>query len=410
MIKKEYLEKYARLLVRNGVNIQKGQPLLINSYYNAAEFTYMCAKEAYAAGASRVVVNYRDDKLSRLNVENMSLDELSRVDDYQIVHRKWAVEHNGAMLHIISEIPGIMGGVDPEKIQTQTLAMMDALKPYRAYSMANVGQWSIGGYPNVEWAEKVFPDLKGEEAEEALFNAILKVSRIDDNDPVDNWNLHNSTIRAHAKTLNDNNFKEIHFTSELGTDLHVGLVKDHIWEGGCEKTVSGIVFNPNIPTEEVFTMPSKYNVNGIVYASKPLVYQGTIIDKFSITFKDGKAVSCTAEKGIEALENLLNTDEGSRYLGEVALVPYDSPISKSGILFFDTLYDENASCHLALGDSYPTNIKNGTNLSDEERDKLGSNTSMNHVDFMFGTKDLKAVGVKYDGSEVVVMDEGNFVI
>ena len=248
-------------------------------------------------------------------------------------------------------------------------------------------------------------------AVDKLWDAILYASRVsEDGDVVEAWNKHNAEIKVHSDKLNDYNFKSLHFKNSLGTDLTVGLIKDHIWAGGCDETTKGILFNPNIPTEEVFTMPDRFNINGTVASTKPLSYGGVLIENFKLTFKDGRVVAHEALKNEETLTNLLNTDEGSRSLGEVALISHDSPISNLNILFYNTLFDENASCHLALGNCYPTNLKGGTDLSDEELYGLGGNHSMVHVDFMFGSADMEVVGTTQDGKEVQIFSKGNFII
>ena len=279
------------------------------------------------------------------------------------------------------------------------------------YLMNNEGQWCVIGLPGVKWAKAVYPDLPEDEAFEKLLEAILKVSHVTrDNDPVKAWEEHDAVLIGHAKKMTDYNFEKLHFTSELGTDLYVGLVKDHIWVGGGDYTPEGVYFDPNIPTEEVFTMPEKTGVNGIVYASKPLSYNGKVIDGFWFRFKDGKIVEHGAKVEEETLTELLEFDEGSRYLGEVALVPYDSPISKMNLLFFNTLYDENAACHLAIGNPYPENLKGGNEMSPEELKAHGANSSRQHEDFMFGTKEMSVDGITYGGEVIPVFRKGNFVI
>ena len=277
--------------------------------------------------------------------------------------------------------------------------------------MANKTQCSIVAVPNKEWADLVFPEFEGCEAVvDELWDKILQAVHVEeDNDPIAEWTKLSENFHRREEILNGYNFKTLHFENSLGTDLYVDLADQHIWAGGSEKTTSGIEFNPNMPTEEIFTMPKKTGVNGKVYATKPLDYNGTLIDDFWFSFKDGKVEDFGAEKGYDALASLVHFDVGSSYLGEVALVPYESPISKSGILFFNTLFDENASCHLALGRAYPMNIKGGVDMSEEELQKAGANHSMTHVDFMFGSEDMKITGICGDQSEVAVFEKGNFV-
>jgi len=409
-MKLEVLKKYAKLAVVKGSNVQKGQLLVISAPVEAYEFTRLCVEEAYNAGAGEVIVDYNDSLLTRLKYKNVEKERLGLVPNYFVEKRKYYVDEKACFLHIVSEVPGNLKGIDSDKIQTAQIAYMKAIKPYRYYTMSSIGQWSIVAYPNLVWAKKVFPELSDEEAYDKLFEAILFASRIDENDPIKNWDQHNSEIAKHTKLMNDYNFKSLHFTNELKTDLTVDLAINHIWEGGMDKTPSKVEFNANMPTEEVFSMPKRDSVNGIVYASKPLSYQGNLIEDFYLKFENGKVVDYDAKEGKDSLTNLLNTDEGSRYLGEVALISYDSPISNLNLLFYNTLFDENASCHLALGAAYPSNLKGGVDLNEEELVEHGANVSMNHCDFMFGSREMKIVGTTFDNKEVVLFEHGNFVV
>lgn len=411
--KKEYIEEFAKLAVIKGVNVQKGQPLLINAPVEAYELARECVKAAYKKGASRVIVNYTDEVNTRLSYEKMDVNELMEIPDWQVKRQQWIIDKKSCMLHIIAEDPDLLKGIDPTKIRKASIARMKKMKKFQYYSMNNIGQWCIIAYPNAAWAHKVFPKIKDDDkAMEKLWDAILMTSRVELDKSVKNWNAHNKEIKKHSKKLNKYNFKSLHFANSLGTDLTVGLIKDHIWEGGCDCSRGDFKceFNPNIPSEEVFTMPDRYHIDGTVVSTKPLSYAGNIIPEFKLTFKDGVVVDYDAKVNKAVLKNLLETDEGSKSLGEVALISYDSPISKSNILFYETLFDENASCHLALGACYPTNVKNGTELSSKELYKLGGNDSMNHVDFMFGSKDLEVVGTTYDGKKIQVFKKGNFCI
>ena len=314
-------------------------------------------------------------------------------------------------LRIHSDMPGALKDVDQSKVRAYQMAYSKKMKDLRKYTMNNEGQWCVIGIPSVEWAKVVFPHLSEEEAFEKLEDAIFMTSRVtEDSDPLENWRIHDGNLVEHARKLTELNFKQLHFTSELGTDLTVELVDNHVWIGGGDKTPKGVYFDPNIPTEECFTMPKKTGVNGIVYASKPLSYSGKVIDGFWFRFENGKVVDFGAKQEEETLKSLLDFDEGSRYLGEVALVPYDSPISNSNILFFNTLFDENAACHLALGMPYPENVKGGAHMSEEELKAAGANESSQHEDFMFGTKEMNIDGIQQDGTVVPVFRNGNFVI
>lgn len=405
------LQKYARLTIKQGINIQKGQPLVINAPVSAVEFVRLCTEEAYKAGASKVDVNWSDDQLTKLHYENVDTDVLKTVGQWRIDQHKDAIDKKSAFLRIGSDIPGNLKSIDSNKLREVSMEMSKAMEPYRYYTMANVGQWCVVAVPNQAWAELIFPDLKGEAAVNALWEAIYKAVRITaDNDPVAEWDNHNAAIHSHTDLLNKCNFKSLHFKNSLGTDIVVELVQDHIWAGGCDTTQSGILFNPNLPTEETFTMPKRTGVNGKVVATKPLNYQGKLIEDFWLRFEQGKVVEYAAKKEEGALKNLLEVDENAVYLGEVALISHDSPISNMNILFFNTLFDENASCHLALGAAYPNNMKDGEKLSKEELLAKDCNVSMVHSDFMFGSADMHIVGLTHDAKEVEIFKDGNFCI
>ena len=409
-MKKELLREFALLAVTNGANVQKGQPLVINAPAEAYELVRECVKAAYEVGASSVIVNFDDDKVTRMHMEYAETEVLKEVPQWSLDRYQWYIDKGVCFLHIISGDPDLLNGIDPNKLREVQMERMKATHKFQYYTMNNIGQWSIIAVPNTAWAKKVFPDKSDEEAYQALEDAILYTSRVEEGKTLDNWDKHNAEIQDHAKIMNDLAFKELRFRNNSGTDITVGLIKDHVWHGGCDETPKGVIFNPNIPTEEVFTMPDRRRIDGTVHASKPLSYGGKLINDFTLTFKDGVVVDYDAKENKETLKNLLEMDEGSKSLGEVALISYDSPISKSGILFYNTLFDENASCHLALGASYPYTVKGGTEMSTEELYELGGNDSMNHVDFMFGTEDMEVIGVKWDGEEVKVSENGNFVI
>lgn len=411
MPKLEVLEKFAKLAVEVGANVQEGQLVWVNSSTETKELARLIVKYAYNRGAKRVQVQWSDDYVSRAGYDGMSVETLEENPQWSIDKLKYFIENDGCVISITSPISGINAGVDPEKMQRAGIARSKAIDFYRNHMMGNHAQWTIVAAPNTVWAEKVFKDLKGEEAVEALWDAILQASRVTEtNDPVAEWEEHNKTLLAHNKILNDYQFDSLHFSNSLGTDLTVKLVENHVWAGGGENTTKGVYFNPNIPTEENFTMPHKFGVNGKVVATKPLNYQGNLIEDFWLTFKDGKVVEYDAKKEVGTLKNLVEFDEGSCYLGEVALISHDSPIQNSGILFFNTLFDENASCHLALGRAYPMNVKGGTTMSEEELAAAGSNLSMAHSDFMFGSEDMQIVGKQKDGTEIQIFKDGNFVI
>ena len=405
------LKKYASLAVRTGINIEKGQLLVIRASVNDHEFVEFCVKEAYEAGAGKVSVVWNDENISHMSYEYETTESLSFVPDWVVERTRYQQERGAAFLTIDSETPGLMADIDQDKLQTVRLEYMKRMKPFQAYTMNNIGQWCIIALPGKKWAKKVFPEKGEDEAVDALWEAILQAVRInEDNDPVAEWKAHDEELMRHCKLLNEYNFDRLHFVSELGTDLYVGLVKDHVWSGGGNYSKSGTFFNANIPTEEVFCMPDRNRVDGKVFASKPLSHAGKVIEDFWFSFKDGIVIDYGAKKEKDALTKLLDTDEGSGHLGEVALISYDSPISNQNILYFNTLFDENASCHLALGRCYPENIKGGEEMSEEELLSHGGNQSMNHVDFMFGTKEMRVTGIENDGTEVEIFRNGNFVI
>ncbi len=411
MAKLDLLEKYAKLIVEVGANVQKDQYVAINSSTETKELARLLAKAAYNAGAKRVDVQWSDNYVTRTGYDSMSIETLEDIPEWSIDKVKWFMNNNGCVISITSPIPGLNAGVDPLKMQKAGIARMKAFKFYQDHMMGNHAQWCVVAAPNEVWAKKVFPDLNGGDAVEALWDAILQASRVTEtNDPIEEWANHNKSMLDHNKILNDYNFESLHFTNSLGTDLHVKLVENHVWAGGGEDSSKGVTFNPNIPTEENFTMPEKLGVNGKVVSTKPLNYQGNLIEDFWLEFENGKVINFDAEKNKDTLNSLLETDEGSKYLGEVALISYDSPISNTGILFLNTLFDENASCHLALGRAYPMNVKGGTAMNDKELAEAGSNQSMVHVDFMFGSKDLQVEGTLKDGSKVTIFVDGDFVV
>lgn len=407
----ERLRKYAELTVKVGVNVQKDQLVVVRASTETKELVRLITEEAYKVGAKKVYVQWSDDYVSKTMYKYAKLETLEEVEEHYIMQTKYLVENNACFISITSPIPGLNADIDGSKIQAAMVARQKATPFFQSHLMANRTQWVVIGAPNLIWAEKVFPNLNGNEAINALWDAILNASRVfENNDPIKDWQKHNETLDIHNKKLNELNFKNLHFKNKLGTDLIVELVENHIWAGGKEISSQNVVFNPNIPTEETFTMPYKYGTNGIVYATKPLNYQGKLIEDFWLKFENGKVIDFDAKKEKGALEQLLNSDEGSRYIGEIALISHDSPISNTNILFYNTLYDENASCHMALGKAYAMNIKGGTKMTEEELQSKGANHSIVHSDFMFGSEDLTIIGTKYDGTKVKIFENGNFII
>jgi len=341
----------------------------------------------------------------------MDIETLQIIPEWFVSKYQQFVDDGGCVISISSPIPGLNAGVDPKKMQARGIAASKALQFFQNHMMGNRAQWTVIAAPNEVWAKRVFPELDGTEAVEKLWDAILQASRVTaSNDPIEEWKEHNARLLAHNEVLNEYQFETLHFKNSAGTDLTIKLIDKHIWAGGGENSTSGVYFNPNIPTEENFTMPYKYGVNGKVVATMPLNYQGNLIEDFWLEFKDGKVQNYGAKKQESSLKNLVEFDEGSCYLGEVALISYDSPINNSGILFYNTLFDENASCHLALGRAYPMNVEGGTDMTSEQLTELGSNQSMAHSDFMFGSADMNIVGTTKDGTKVQIFKNGDFVI
>lgn len=405
---KSFLIKYASLAVNIGVNIQKDNILVISSPIETAEFARLITEEAYKSGAKDVIVHYGDQKLTKIKLENSSLETISNIPEWQAESYNYYARQEACFISISASDPDGLKGVPVEKIGASQKARTSALKEYFDNSMSNKCRWCVLSVPTLSWAKKVFPKVNDDEAMESLWDVIFKTVRVDTENPVNAWEKHNAYLEEKIKFMNNNNFKSVHLKSANGTDLNIELPEGHIWAGGSERDVNGIPFNANMPTEEVFTLPKKTGVNGIVYSSKPLSYGGNLIDNFSITFKDGKAIDFTAETGYDVLKQMLESDEGAKYLGEVAFVPYNSPISNSKLIFFNTLFDENAACHLAFGRAYESCVKDADKYSEEELEKIGVNNSIIHVDFMIGTSDLEVTGINENGETIQIFSNGNW--
>ncbi len=402
------LEKYAKLAVKKGVNLQKNQVLLINTPVECVDFARAIAKVGYEEGAKEVIVHYGDQTIQRLKLENASIDTLKDVPNWVAESYNSYAREGCCVISISASDPDGYKGIPMEKISAFQKSRQLALKEYSDYSMSNKIRWTVVSVPTEAWAMKVFNDSNSKDAVDKLWEVIFDVVRLNNDDPIKAWDDHNKNIAKKLEFLNEYKFKKLHYKNSQGTDLTIELPEDHLWLGGAEKCSSGIEFNANMPTEEVFTLPKRNGVNGTVTSSKPLSYSGNLINNFSLTFENGKVVDYNAEEGYDTLKDLLESDEGARYLGEVALVPYDSPISNSNIIFYNTLFDENAACHLAFGRSYPICLVNGENLSDEELLNKGANDSIIHVDFMIGTKDLDIVGYTSDNKEIKIFTNGNW--
>ncbi|WP_350343364.1 aminopeptidase [Proteinivorax tanatarense] len=403
------IEKYAELLVRVGTNIQENQILVINSPIECADFARTISVKAYEAGARDVFIRWSDEKSTKIRYEMANDEVFDEFPDWAKQQLNEYAEKGAAFLSIAASDPELMKDVNPKKISRQNKAGSIALEAYRTRLMSNKNVWCVASIPTEAWAKKVFPNVSVEKAVEKLWDAIFAAVRADQENPVEAWIEHQNNLNSRLQFLNENKFKSLKFKNSLGTDVVVELPKEHVWVGGGSKAPGGYDFIANMPTEEVFTMPKLDGVNGKVVSSIPLNYNGNLIDKFSLTFKDGLVVNYSAEKGEESLKELLDTDEGAKRLGEVALVPYDSPISNQNILFYNTLFDENASCHFALGKAYTGCVKDGDEMSKDELEKAGANDSLTHVDFMVGTEDLDIIGVKEDGEEIDVFNKGDFV-
>ena len=403
------LKKYAELIVRSGGNVQKGQLVIISCDIGDAYFGRLVQEYAYDVGASNVSMEWSDrssTRLTYLRAEDKTFDTFPSwlVEKYK--HR----DGEGAVyLHITSGDPDLLAGVDPDRLKRYSKISQTALKDHSDLLMSGVLRWMGCAIPSPAWAKKVFPSLPEAEAMERLWALVLKASRADGIDPVADWVTHNNNFNKRLGYLNEQQFSALHFTTGLGTDLTIGLVENHVWTGGADTANDGLSFLPNIPTEEIWTAPDYRTTQGRVVASMPLSYHGNLIEGMEFTFKDGEVIDYRANRCQEILENIIGTDSGSCRLGEVALVASSSPISQMNTLFYNTLYDENASCHLALGRAYPKNVKNGTNLTKEELAAVGMNDSLIHVDFMFGTSDMKVVGIGKDGNKTVIVDSGDFV-
>lgn len=402
------LRDYARLIVKMGVNVRPGQIVVVTSPVENHEMVELLAEIAYAEGASQVVPNWIDEKLNRMKLTNAPDEVIDEVPEYLKQFYLENVRKDACYIRLSGGDPDALKGVDQDRILRSNRALGHAIKEYRERLMANKNVWCVASAPTKAWARKMFPDLSEEVAVERLWEAIFTTNRIGEGDPVAAWRQHTAALRRRVDFLNSQHFTQLRYTNGLGTDLTVRLPEKHLWLGGSDVLEDGLEFVANLPTEEVFTLPDREGVDGIVYSSKPLVYNGVLIDGFWLRFESGRVIDFDAEMGKEALESLIAFDEGSDRLGEVALVPYHSPISEMDLLFYNTLFDENASCHFALGDAYPVSVVGGENMSREELLACGVNSSMTHEDFMVGTEDLLVVGTTTAGKEVVIIENGDF--
>ena len=403
----EMLEKYAEVIVKVGLNLQPGQRLTISAEMDTAPLVRAVVKQAYRNGAPLVNVFWTDEELTKIRFEHAPRDSFEEVTAWYFDGVLQDAKRGDAYLSITGTDPDLLKPYDPELVGTALKTRMKYFKPASQYITNGGVQWLVICPPTPKWAAKIFPELSTDAAVEKLWDVFYSLCRLDNDDPAATWRAHLNDLKKRHEFLSEKQFTSLRFQGP-GTDLSVGMPENHIWKGGSGNTNSGVEFTANIPTEEVFCMPHKYKVNGTVAATKPLNHYGNLIENFSLTFKDGKVVDFNAEKGGEALQKMLETDENARYLGEVALVPHFSPISESGLIFFNTLYDENAACHLALGSAYRDNIEGGTEMKEEELDAHGVNNSLIHVDFMIGSAQVDVDGVAPDGSVIPLIKAGRW--
>ena len=405
-MKKSVLREYAKLIVRCGINVQKGQEVMVYASLDQPEFVAMVVDEAYKAKAKKVIVEWNYDALTKLHVRYQSVTTMGTVPEWQKARQQHYCDVLPARIHLVSEDPDGLKGVNVAKMAKARKMSYPILKPY-IDDRDGKQQWCIAAVPGKAWAKKVFPGLRTSVAMEKLWEAILSTSRVND-DPVKAWQEHNANLKNHCDYLNSLGIESLHYTADNGTDLTVGMIPEAIFCGGGEVSRQGIFFNPNIPTEECFISPMRGKAEGIVYSTKPLSYQGQLIENFSIRFENGKAVEAKAEKGEELLNTMLTMDDGAGYLGECALVPQASPIAESGLLFYETLFDENAACHLAVGAGFADTIRDHHKKTLKECQDLGINDSMIHVDFMIGCDTMNIDAHCADGKVVPIFRNGNW--
>lgn len=407
MIHTDILEKYAELVLIKGVNVQQDQAVVVSAPIEGATFTRILAEKAYELGAKNVHINWSDDELVRLKYVHASDEVIDDFPSWRVQMMEEFAEDGAAFVSIHATDPDLLKEIDSKRVARASKAAGVAMKTFREYTMNDKVTWSVISIPTEAWAQKIFPDKSADEAVQALWDEIIKMVRIDEEDTIAAWNKHNDVLEKAYKRLNEKQYVSLHLTAP-GTDIEVGLANNHVWQGGAAVSEKGTVFNPNMPTEEVFTAPHKYRVNGTVSSTKPLNYGGSLIDEFQLTFKDGKVIDYKAKQGEEVLAHLLDSDEGAKRIGEIALVPDESPVSQSGLIFYNTLFDENASCHIALGKAYPTNVEDGAKMDDKQLDEHGVNDSMVHVDFMIGSAQMDIDGVYEDGKREAVFRKGTW--
>jgi len=403
------LQTYAELIIKQGVNLDKGEMLAISADIDAADLVEEVTKAAYDAGARKVTVFWGHAAIGKMAYQYQSDEELTTIPEWVVASRDYIVDQKAVFLNILSERPDLLSDVSPEKIRIAAIATSNALKKFRESTGSNKTRWCLVAYPNAEWAEKVFPKLKGEKAVNKLWDYIHKTMRMDTKDALKAWETHVNNIAKRSKVLNEAKIKTIRLKNSLGTDVTMDMPEGYEFTGAAEKSFYGREFTANMPTEEVFSSPDYRTANGRVVASIPLVRRGAIIKDFWMEFKDGRIVDFGAKEGYETLKGIIETDEGSHYLGEIALVGFNSPIQNLKTLFYNTLFDENASCHLAIGRGFSACYHGGTKLTKEELKEKGINDSIEHVDFMIGTPDLSVIATTRDGKEMVIFKDGDWV-
>ncbi len=402
------MDDYAKLIVEVGINAQPGEPVVISCPVEGAPFARALAKHAYSRGADEVVVNWFDDDLTLMKYKNSPIQIFETFPDWIFQRTKHYYERHASVISVHATDPELLKDVLPAKIAAQSKSQSIAMEPLKHYTMNDILSWCVVSIPTASWASLVFPELNEKEGVAKLWKTIFDVTRMNEPDPVTAWQTHRDTLNAKTDVLNEKNILRLHYRSKNGTDLTVELPELHLWVSADSTNCKGHSFIPNIPTEEVFTVPKRTGVNGTLVSTKPLNYGGNLIDGMRFTFVAGKVVEYSANEGHRYLKDMFSIDDNGLYLGEVALVPYHSPISQSGILFYNTLFDENASCHFAFGAAYPTNLKGGENMTKEERLEHGANDSLIHVDFMVGAPDLSIVASTADNESFPVFVDGDW--
>ncbi len=405
-MKQTVLRKYARLIARVGANIQKGQEAIIYCDLDQPKFVELLVDECYKAGAKKVKVEFDYQPLQKLHVRHRSVTTMAKVEEWEKARLQYYIDTLPARIYLISEDPDGLRGINQMKMAKASQKRFPIIKPY-IDEMENKYQWCIAAVPGAAWAKKLFPELPKGKAIEKLWEAILFTSRVTD-DPVAAWEAHNKEIADRCAYLNSLGIAELRYKGDNGTDLTVGMIPEGVFKGGGDRTLQGVFYNPNIPTEECYTSPMRGKAEGIVYATKPLSYRGELIENFSVRFENGKAVEVKADRNQALLEQMISMDEGAAYLGECALVPVDSPISESGLLFYETLFDENAACHIALGMGMADCIRGFEEKTLDECREMGINDSMIHVDFMIGYEGLDIDAVTRDGKTVAILRRGKW--